>query len=70
MVDEQAPPSPRGAAMERKEGTSATENDNSEEENDDEYGPNLPSRQGHPGQSSGPTIPTMQDLQLRKGEST
>ncbi|RJE23557.1 hypothetical protein PHISCL_04100 [Aspergillus sclerotialis] len=64
VADEQAPP-PRGITMEKKEGTPATENDNSDEE-DDEYGPYLPSRQGLPGQSSGPTIPTMQDLQLRK----
>lgn len=41
-----------------------------EDEDDDEYGPVLPSTSGRGGgPSSGPTIPTLQDLELRKGMS-
>lgn len=39
---------------------------------EEDYGPNLPQTtlqtNKHGGPSSGPTIPTMQDLELRKGE--
>ncbi|PWY92615.1 hypothetical protein BO70DRAFT_281812 [Aspergillus heteromorphus CBS 117.55] len=49
--------------------------DNDDDDDDDEYGPVLPGGHGHGhcgtgGFSSGPTIPTMQDLELRKGTLT
>jgi hypothetical protein len=43
------------------------EEEEEEDDDDDEYGPNLPSTHPRPGPSSGPTIPTTQDLELRKG---
>ncbi|RMJ24510.1 hypothetical protein PHISP_04609, partial [Aspergillus sp. HF37] len=42
------------------------EEEEDDDDDDDEYGPNLPSTHPRPGPSSGPTIPTTQDLQLRK----
>ncbi|KAF7592504.1 hypothetical protein BBP40_012794 [Aspergillus hancockii] len=48
------------------------DDDDDDDDDDDEYGPVLPGHggvsryEGRPGQSSGPTIPTMQDLELRK----
>ena len=37
------------------------------EDDDDEYGPTLPGL-ARPGDRSGPTIPSMQDLEMRNGE--
>lgn len=68
MEDESDDP-PRG---QDRPATSADHDEEEEEENDDddEYGPNLPHTAPRLGPSSGPTIPTTQDLQLRKGTSS
>lgn len=43
-----------------------------DDDDEEDYGPNLPhtalQMNKHGGPSSGPTIPTMQDLELRKGK--
>lgn len=47
----------------------ADEEEEEEEEEGEEFGPDLPRPGSGPGHSSGPTIPSIQDLQLRKGIS-
>lgn len=55
---------------ERRDETRDRDVEGEDDEDDDEYGPVLPSTSGRGGgPSSGPTIPTMQDLELRKGMS-
>ncbi|RDH34495.1 hypothetical protein BDQ94DRAFT_141588 [Aspergillus welwitschiae] len=52
---------------ERRDETRDRDVEGEDDEDDDEYGPVLPSTSGRGGgPSSGPTIPTMQDLELRK----
>lgn len=59
--DEPSPAAAPGAAQD-------AHNDNDEDEDDDEYGPGVPIiPHGGTGALSGPAIPTMQDLALRKG---
>ncbi|KAB8068118.1 hypothetical protein BDV29DRAFT_162684 [Aspergillus leporis] len=56
----------------RQEGNPGDDEEEEEDDDDDDYGPVLPQHggmsryEGRPGQPSGPTIPTMQDLELRK----
>lgn len=46
-----------------------TAEDNDDDEDDDEYGPTLPGPGSMRGTAhSGPTIPNMQDLDLKRGE--
>lgn len=64
-VGKRASPDYEGGADPEKDGMNDVD-----EDDDEDYGPNLPSRLQMPksgGPSSSPAIPTMQDLELRKG---
>lgn len=57
------------AAGEKEEESRDNRSDEEDEENEDDYGPKLLAYSSgrHSGRSTGPSIPNMQDLELRRG---